>query len=115
MGLAAALGVGIDLDHFLLARLNAGDWRTLRRGIADPRLVVLDQSDLVREGEVLPFQRLASHLAIGGPLVAALGLASPYLAWLGAVTLWAHLLADAAWEHARRERVAEGTRSPPEG
>lgn len=104
MGFAAVVGVGIDLDHFLLARANTGDWRALRRCLRDPRIVVLDQSAILREGEVLPFQRLASHLAIGGPLVAATALASPYLAWLAALTLWAHLVADVVWEHVHRER-----------
>lgn len=103
---AAAAGTLIDLDHFPLARYNTGDWRTLRRGLADPRLLTVAQSDLIRTGEVHPFQRLLSHLVLAAVAVGALWLArQDGLALVTAVVLYVHVLADVAWE-TRRPRTA---------
>lgn len=100
---AAVLGTLIDLDHFPLSRYNTGDWRTLRRGLRDPRLLTVAQSELIAEGEVHPFQRLVSHLVIAGVAVGGLALADQWgLAQVTAVVLYVHLLADVAWEAWRR-------------
>lgn len=91
---AAVVGVGIDLDHFLLARLNDGDWRAVRRCLADPRIVFLDQGRIFRTGEVGTLPRLLSHVLIIGALVGALAFVAPGLAVFTAVVLYLHVLAD---------------------
>lgn len=95
VGYSAVVGVGIDFDHFLVARLNTGSWRAARRCLANPRLVFLDQSAIFEPREVLVLQRLLTHAVIGGALV--LGLWLPgygTLAVVTAVVLYAHVLAD---------------------
>ena len=91
---AAAVGVGIDFDHFLLARLNAGDWRALRYCLHHPSVVFLDQSSIFESGEVGSLHRLLSHALIGGALVAGLAFVRPALAVLTAVVLYVHVVAD---------------------
>jgi hypothetical protein len=104
VGYAAALGTLVDLDHFLLARYNAGDWRTLRRGLAAPRLLTLRQGELIEPGEVGPFQRLGSHLVVAALWVGGVAWAGrPGLALVGAVVLYVHVLADVVWETRRRD------------
>ncbi len=96
---AAVLGVFVDLDHFPVARLNVGDWRTLRRGLWNPRLLLTDQSDLIEPGEVGGYQRLVSHLLLAGLLVAALyAVGLQALGFVTALVLYLHVLADVAWE-----------------
>ena len=95
VGYAAVLGVGIDFDHFLVARLNTGDWGALLGVLREPRRAVFDQSAIFEEGEdVTKLQRLLSHVAIGGLLVAGLYVVLPYAAVLSAVVLYAHVLSD---------------------
>lgn len=91
---AAVVGVGIDLDHFLLARLNDGDWRAARRCLADPRIVFLEQDRIFRTDEVGTLPRLLSHVVITGLLVGLLALLAPGLAVFTAVVLYLHVLAD---------------------
>jgi hypothetical protein len=94
VGYAAVVGVGIDLDHFLVARYNAGDWRALRRCLRRPRIVLFDQGAIFETLDVNPVERLLSHVVIAGVLVGALWLVSPYFARVTGVVLYAHLLAD---------------------
>jgi hypothetical protein len=95
VGYAALLGVGIDLDHFLVARLNTGNWDALLGVVRNPRRAVFEQGDIFEEGEdVTALQRLLSHAVIAGLLVAALSLVSSYLALLSAVVLYVHVLSD---------------------
>jgi hypothetical protein len=103
-GYAAAVGVGIDLDHFLVARLNTGSWDPVRRVLRAPATAMRDQSVIFETGEVWPIQRLLSHAVIGGVLVAALLPAAPALARFSALVVYAHVLADLAWD-VRRERA----------
>ncbi len=92
---AAALGVGIDFDHFLVARLNTGNWRALREVAREPGLVFTDPGRIFLEGEeVTKLQRLLSHAVLGGVLVAVLYPLSPYVATLSAVVLYVHVLSD---------------------
>lgn len=91
---AAVVGVGIDLDHFLLARLNDGDWRAARRCLADPRIVFLKQDRIFRTDEVGTLPRLLSHVVVAGLLVGLLAIAAPGLAVFTAVVLYLHVLAD---------------------
>ncbi|MFB6096976.1 MAG: hypothetical protein ABEJ74_06275 [Haloferacaceae archaeon] len=89
-----ALGVGIDLDHVLLARLNTGSWESARRCLRDPRRVLLDQEEIFGDGDVWRDQRLFSHVLLGGVLVAGAWWIRPYWAVATALTLYVHVLAD---------------------
>ncbi|PSP77762.1 hypothetical protein BRC81_09735 [Halobacteriales archaeon QS_1_68_20] len=88
-----AVSVLIDLDHFLLARVQAGDWTHLRRALSDPARALWDQA-WVLEGVELERQRLATHVVVGTALVVGLWLVTPALARLTAALLGAHVLAD---------------------
>ena len=101
---AVVLGVGVDFDHFLVARYNAGDWRALRACLADPRLAFVSQEEIFAPEEVGVLQRLLTHVVLAGVVVAALlagGLVD--LAVLSAVVLYVHVLADLAWDVVRRD------------
>jgi len=92
---AAVLGVGIDFDHFLIARLNTGNWDALLGVVRNPRRAVFDQRDIFDEGEdVTRIQRLLSHVVLGGVLVAVLYPFSAYVALVSAVVLYVHVLSD---------------------
>ncbi len=91
---AVALGVGIDLDHFLIARSTRGDWTNLRRCIRNPRIVFLDQDAIFDHGDVRHDERLLSHVVIGGMLVGTLLTVHAYWALVAGVTLYAHLACD---------------------
>ncbi len=91
---AAVVGVGIDADHFLVARANAGDWGALRRCVRQPRIVFVDQGSIFETGEVNTVERLLSHVVIAGVAVAVLWAVSPYFAVVTAVVLYVHLLSD---------------------
>lgn len=88
------LGVGIDLDHFAIARANRGDWANLRRCIAHPSRAVLDQQSIFEGADVWRDQRLLSHALVGGGLVAATWPLGEVWALATAVTLYAHVVAD---------------------
>lgn len=88
------LGVGIDVDHFLVARLERGDWTNARRCLRDPSLVFGDQTDIFDAGDLYRDQRLLSHHLIGGALVAVLWPVAPYWALAAAVAVYTHVLAD---------------------
>jgi|AntRauTorcE11898_2_1112593.scaffolds.fasta_scaffold18478_3 hypothetical protein len=99
---AVVLGVGVDFDHFLIARYNAGDWATLRACLANPRRVFFSQDELFEPGEVGVLQRLLTHVVLGGVVVTVLlagGLVD--LAVVSAVVLYVHVLADLVWDVAR--------------
>lgn len=102
VGYAAVLGVAIDLDHFLVARYNAGDWRALRTCLARPTIVLFEQTAIFEPDEVWPLQRLLSHAVLGGALVFGLRFVAPRLAALSALVLYAHVLADLLWDNRRR-------------
>lgn len=95
---AAVLGVGIDFDHFLVARLNTGSWAAARRCLRDPRIVFADQDAIFASGDVGVLRRLLSHVLIAGLLVAGLTFVDPFLAAFSAVVLYGHLLADLIWD-----------------
>lgn len=91
---AAVLGTAIDLDHFLIARLRAGDWRHLRFAVRNPRAAFLDQDELFAEGDVGSLTRLLSHALIAGLLVVVLLRIAPFLAFVSAVVLYVHVVCD---------------------
>ena len=91
---AAVVGVGIDVDHFLVAWYNTGDPRAIRYCLRHPRAVFTDQGSIFRPHEISKLDRLLSHMLIGGPLVAVLWVVSPTLAALAAAALYVHVVAD---------------------
>lgn len=90
------LSVFIDLDHFVLTRLETGSWRHLRACVANPRDAFGDQDwvfeDMKNTG--LEHLRILSHVAIGGVLVGVLVVLWPPVAVFTAVVLYFHVLAD---------------------
>jgi hypothetical protein len=110
VGYAAVLGVGIDFDHFVIARLNTGDWETLLGLVRNPRRALFDQSTIFEGGEdVTRLQRLLSHVLLSGLLVAGLYPISPYAALVSGAVLYVHVLSD-LYQDVRDE--AEESRSP---
>ena len=90
----AVLGVGIDLDHFVIGRINRGHWSNLTRCIRSPSQVFVDQVSIFERGDIWRDQRLFSHLLIGGVLVGLTWFISEYLALVTAVTVYTHVIAD---------------------
>jgi hypothetical protein len=93
-GYVVALGVGVDADHFAIARLNRGDWANLRRVLADPALVVRSPDEIFDPGDLWRDQRLLSHALLGGVLTPLALLVGPLWATATAASLYTHLLAD---------------------
>lgn len=88
------LGVLIDLDHFVLARLRVGDWRHARNCLRDPSRVFFDQANLFQGTGEMASLRLLSHVLLGGTLTALTARRSRPVALLTAVVLYGHVLAD---------------------
>lgn len=91
---ATVVGVAIDFDHFLVARINTGSWRPLRYVLANPRRALADQSTIFRPTDLGPFDRLLSHAVIVGAAVPATWWVDPELGLTTGVVLYAHVLAD---------------------
>lgn len=87
------LSVFIDLDHFAWARVQTGDWSHFTRAVTNPKWAFTEQDD-VFEGASIDFERLLSHMVIGGLSTAALWVASPAIAVYNAVVVYFHVLAD---------------------
>ncbi|SFR89468.1 hypothetical protein SAMN05216559_0634 [Halomicrobium zhouii] len=100
---ALAVGVGIDFDHFLVARLVSGDWSALARLLRNPLLPLTDPASIFADDDLWAIQRLFSHVVIAGGLVGALWLWDQPFAVFTAVVLYAHLLSDLAWDNYRLE------------
>nr|WP_306060071.1 hypothetical protein [Natronococcus sp. AD5] len=100
-----AVGVFIDLDHFVIARFKTGTWDPLRFSLVNPFAAFTDQDRIFDRGDVGALTRLLSHLMLTGILVPALALASVSLAVITAVVLYAHVVADVAWDVRRLERT----------
>ncbi|HET7324748.1 MAG TPA: hypothetical protein VFJ06_10480 [Halococcus sp.] len=88
------LGVFIDLDHFVLARLRVGDWRHLRECLKNPERVFTDQENLFEGTGEMASLRLLSHVIIGGVLTTLTARVSRPVALLTATVLYVHVLAD---------------------
>ncbi|WP_231185206.1 hypothetical protein [Haladaptatus sp. DYF46] len=90
------LSVFIDLDHFVLTRLETGSWRHLRACLANPTDAFGDQDWVFEDVDnaQLEHMRILSHVAIGGVLVAILVVLWPPVAVFTAVLLYFHVLAD---------------------
>jgi len=100
---------GIDRDHFVVARLNRGDWKNLGRCLQNPSLIVTAQSDIFDTGDLWREQRLLTHLLIGGVLTAGLWLIDDYWGIATTVTIYFHVLADLYSDLGARETVNEET------
>jgi len=108
---AGVLGVAIDFDHFLDARLVTGDWRAARYCLRNPRVVFTDQGSIFEHDELTPLHRLLSHVVIVGVYVPLVWLVSPSLAVVSAVVLYFHVLADLVADvqnHAAALRLVAG-------
>ena len=112
VGYAVVVGVAIDVDHFLDARLIGGDWAALRRCLRNPRIVFVDQGAIFESGELGPLHRLLSHHVIGGAVVAGLWAVSEPLALFTAVILYAHVLADLVADNRRVSQQADAVTQP---
>ncbi|AXR78610.1 hypothetical protein [Natrarchaeobaculum sulfurireducens] len=93
-----AVGVFIDLDHFLIARLKTGRWDAVRRCVRDPVIAVADQGQIFERGDVGVLSRLLSHLLVIGVAVPAIALLSLPLAVVTAAVLYAHIVCDVLWD-----------------
>lgn len=94
-------GVGVDLDHFAVARYNTGEWRALRGCLRDPTIVFVAQDEIFRPGEVGPLHRLLSHVFVGGVAVLAVAAVSTPWALVVLAALYTHLLSDLLWDVSR--------------
>ena len=91
---ALVAGVGIDFDHFVVAALVTGSSKNVRRVLGNPTLVIVGQDRIFDAGDLTEEQRLLSHVVIAGVAVTALWFPARYWAFVVAVTLYAHVLAD---------------------
>lgn len=90
-----AVGVGIDVDHFLVAWLHTGSTKNVRRALANPLIVVFDQRAIFDEDDLSELQRLLSHAVIAGLAVGGLvAVGATGWATVVGVSLYAHVLAD---------------------
>jgi hypothetical protein len=90
------LSVFVDLDHFVLARVHAGNWSHLRRCLTDP-VFAFTRQEQVFDGvdtRTLETHRLLSHALLGGVLVAATTLVAPVYGLFTGVVLYVHVVAD---------------------
>jgi hypothetical protein len=90
----AGLGVLIDCDHFVLARLRTGDWRHLRECLDNPERVFFDQENLFEGTGGMASLRVLSHVILGGVLTALVRFVSRPVALLTAAVIYVHVLAD---------------------
>ncbi len=88
------LGVLIDLDHFVLARLRVGDWRHLVTCLRNPKRVFTDQEHLFDGTGGMASLRVLSHVLVGGVLVTLARRVSRPVGTLTAAVLYMHVLAD---------------------
>lgn len=110
---AAFVGTFVDLDHFLIARVRTGSWKSLVAAVRDPRMAFFEQSALFKAGDVGPWTRLVSHVLITGVLAGALVVAAPMLAFVTpalalvtVVVLGVHVGCDLVWDYWRRRTGA---------
>ncbi|WP_160134811.1 hypothetical protein [Halococcus salsus] len=98
LGLLAVYGVGlgvlIDLDHFVLARLRVGDWRHTVDVLRNPTRVFTDQENLFEGTGGMASLRILSHVVIGGALTWLWARISRPVALLTGAVLYVHVLAD---------------------
>lgn len=106
-GYVVVVGVGIDFDHFLIGRLNRGDWTNLRRCVSDPSRPFLAQETIFDRGDIWRDQRLLSHLLLGGVLVGVLWPLARYWAFATALAVYTHVLSDLYSDVRTRDQYLE--------
>ncbi|AEH37217.1 hypothetical protein [Halopiger xanaduensis] len=111
---AVALGVFIDLDHFLIARFKTGSWDAVRFCLSNPTAAVADQDRIFGRGDVGVLSRLLSHLLLAGILVSLLALASVPLAILTGAVLYVHIVCDVIWDIWRLDHHADAAANEDE-
>ena len=95
IGYGVALGVLIDLDHFVLAWALSGSLAPLVRVVRKPWIAVTDPSAIFETDDLGPYHRLISHVVLAGAFVPAVWLVvDPFVGTLTAAVLYAHVLAD---------------------
>lgn len=94
-----AVSVLVDLDHFLITRVRVGDWRHLRRVLANPAGALWDQAWIFDEDDLTGPDRLLTHALLGGALVAAWWPVAPPLSVFTALVIAVHVLADVLRDH----------------
>ncbi|QGN07303.1 hypothetical protein Hrd1104_08295 [Halorhabdus sp. CBA1104] len=95
VGYGVALGVLIDLDHFLLSWAVGDSLAPLKRVARRPWIAATDPGAIFEDSDLGPYHRLVSHVVIAGAISPAVWLVvDPFLGTLSAVVLYAHLLAD---------------------
>lgn len=94
VAVVVAVGVGIDFDHFVLAAIQTDATKNLRRVLREPSIVLFDQEAIFDAGDLTATQRLLSHVVIAGLAVGGLWFVSRYWAFVVALTLYLHVLAD---------------------
>ncbi|AFK18725.1 hypothetical protein E6P09_08075 [Haloferax mediterranei ATCC 33500] len=96
VAVAVLISVFIDLDHFVIARVERGDWHNLRLAVTNPRVGILEQEKVFADfGPDFNRKRLLSHHLIGGIAVGGLALSGTgSLAAFVAVVLYAHVIGD---------------------
>lgn len=109
VGYGTAVGVLIDLDHFVIARLKTGRWDAVRFCLRNPAAAVADQGRIFDRGDVGVLSRLLSHLLIVGAVVPLLALVSTPLAIVTGVVCYAHLVSDVVWDIWRLDHHAEAS------
>ncbi|THE63033.1 hypothetical protein D8Y22_21570 [Salinadaptatus halalkaliphilus] len=103
-----ALGVLVDLDHFVIARFKTGSWDAAQFCLGHPTAVFTDQGRIFDPGDVGVLSRLLSHLLVTGVLVSIVALSSVPLAVIVAGVLYAHICADIVWDIWRVDSHANG-------
>lgn len=91
---AVAVGVFMDLDHFLLAWSGSGDFTELKKAFRNPTDAFTDAGKIFERGVFTPRARFLSHFSI---LYLASGISyliSTELAAFTAVIISLHILAD---------------------
>ena len=93
---AVTLSVFVDLDHFVLARAERGDWANLRLAVTNPRVGLLEQEKVFEEfGSDFNLKRLFTHHLVGGFAVGGLAVAGALsLAAFVGVVFYVHVFCD---------------------
>jgi hypothetical protein len=89
-----ALGVLIDLDHFLIARVRVGDWHHLIDALRNPIEAIVEQEAIFEDVRDMTLQRLLTHVLVGGTLIGLMGERSGPLGRITTLVLYWHLLCD---------------------
>lgn len=88
------LGTVIDVDHFLIARFNSGNWKHLVESVRNPSQLFFDQTAIFEPGALYRDQRLLTHHLLLGFATGITWFISPFLSFASAAAIYIHILAD---------------------